>query len=249
MGFDFTHLFPKWPKSHSNGWGTIIKLDPEILFHEEKLKKLKSGLQYTLSQKGHGQREKPVPFFGLIKEDEEDLEEEGKGIPMLYSRRQCAGVKVCEFLAEEFRGSHTEVDPDGLKWAKMFASQSKIEAKSAGQKNEALYEEWFDQRCDKYTPSRTGRNSACNGKTVIYSKLPSDGESQIGRIYIGCEKYTSSTLSHGKHMFYPLKSMHDPATIIKMWGKDRCRVKTEMLKALKINWDESEEGMLNESET
>jgi hypothetical protein len=248
MGFDFTNLFPKWPKSHSKGWGTIIKLDPAILYDEEKLKKLKSGLQYTLSQKGHGQRPKAVPFFGLIKEDEGDSEEKGEGIPMLYSRRQCAGVKVCEFLAEEFRGPHTEVDPDGLKWAKMFASQSKVEAKSVGQKNEALYEEWFDYRCDKYTPSRTERNSKCNGKTVIYSRLPSDGESQIGRIYIGCENYTPSS-THGKHTFYPLRSMHDPAAIIKMWGKDRCRVKKEMLQALKINWDESEEGTLNEKET
>lgn len=85
-------------------------------------------------------------------------------------------------------------------------------------------------------------NSQHNGPTVTDSRLPSDGQSQIGRIFIGCENYTSVP-GQGKHIFVPLKSMHDPVTIIKMWGKDRCRVKKEMLEALKINWDTIEEGM------
>ena len=53
---------------------------------------------------------------------------------MEHSWRRCAGVKACEFLPEEMRVSHTEVDADGLEWAKYLAEQELAEASTFKEK-------------------------------------------------------------------------------------------------------------------
>ena len=53
-------------------------------------------------------------FFKTEKEEE---------VKMNYYYRQCAGVKVCEFIPEEMKLPHTEADPVGHEWVKLSAIQ------------------------------------------------------------------------------------------------------------------------------
>jgi hypothetical protein len=124
------------------------------------IKKLKNSLQYSLSNnRGHGNRlKKSVEFF----------ETDGEaGVSMNYSSRQCAGVKSCQYLSDELKTLHVEVDmSEGHLWAKLLAEQEKPENTTWTQQVETLYEMYQDYPCER--PSLTNRNG-CQGRTVIRS--------------------------------------------------------------------------------
>ena len=187
-------------------------------------------MQYSLGKAGHGNLSQPVDFFST-----NDIDE----VKMFHSKRKCAGVKVCEFLPQEMKDPHMEVDLDGLKWAKLFATQSRKEAISSSQKNEVLFEEWYSKQCDRYKIGRA--YGTCGGRSVIISKLPNTrSNNQIGLIYIGCSNYQKGERGH---LFFPLKSIHDSNIIIQMWDKEQCYVRSEMLNALNFDWNEIQNCM------
>ena len=96
---EFTKVFPQFPKTHSDGYATVIEIDESIL-NKKALLALKRGCQYSSLKDGHGFRlTKNIPFF---------TETDNSNGTMEHSWRRCAGVKACEFLPEEMRVSHTE---------------------------------------------------------------------------------------------------------------------------------------------
>jgi hypothetical protein len=135
----FTSMLPQFPESHIKGIATVIgPLDDSVL-NPEAITKLKDGIQYSLTR-GHGNRLRDnVEFFATEDED----------VPMIYSQRQCAGVKVCEFLADEMKTPHTSVEVDGNMWARGLAEQTFIEADSSATQVEVLYERYKDEICDR----------------------------------------------------------------------------------------------------
>lgn len=73
-----------------------------------------------MSRIGHGTRlKKHVEYFAS--EGDED-------VPMNYSTRQCAGVKIYEYFPDELRTPHTSMEPDDHKWADYLADQEREEA-------------------------------------------------------------------------------------------------------------------------
>ena len=88
---------------------------------------------------------------------------------MYHSRRQCAGVKACEFLADELKAPHTAIENDGHKWAQLLALQERAEAMTYTAQVETTYEQHKDDVCDR--PNLSGRG-VCNGSTVIRSLKP-----------------------------------------------------------------------------
>jgi len=86
---EFTSFVPAYPKSHENGYATVVEL-PKSGLIQERVDQLKKAMQYTLTREGHGKRlKKHIEFFEI--EGEEDKE-----IPMFMSHRNCAGVKVSQ---------------------------------------------------------------------------------------------------------------------------------------------------------
>ena len=121
----FSNIFPQFPKTHPNGYATVIELNNTILNHKA-LHTLKKGCQYSTLSHEHGFRPKHhIPFFTNL---------QNENGTMLYSYRRCAGVKACEFLAEELRVSHNEVNDDGLEWVRLLAKQELSEANTFEQK-------------------------------------------------------------------------------------------------------------------
>ena len=172
---EFTHYFPQYPKTHTEGYATIVELDEKIL-NRQALLELKKACQYTQTSEGHGFRVKhPIPFF--VNPDNLD------GM-MEYSHRCCAGVKVCEYLAEDLKIPHTEVDPDGLEWAKRLAEQERAEGKSFNSKVDLLFTQYFHDTCDRDLGA-----GPCKGRTVIRSHEPSSRYTNTSRLFIGCEKW------------------------------------------------------------
>src|SRR5205814_5719076 len=57
---EFTSIFPSYPKSHINGYATVVDLD-KLITKAEDVTNLRNALQYSLT-KGHGQRLKTVEF-------------------------------------------------------------------------------------------------------------------------------------------------------------------------------------------
>jgi len=79
-------IVPAYPKSALNGYGTVIELSGDSNFNLEQIKKLKAAMQYTLKG-GHGDRLiKHVPY---LENEDDDID-----IPMMKTKRLCAGVKV-----------------------------------------------------------------------------------------------------------------------------------------------------------
>ena len=136
----FTKVFPEFPPTHPEGYATVIELEDTILNHKALLA-LKGGCQYSVTGEGQGYRPKSTAFF---------VTPDNTTGTMHHSWRRCAGVKACEFLAEELKVSHTEVDDDGLEWAKLLAEQEKAEANSWDVKVLALLDEYFDDTCTRY---------------------------------------------------------------------------------------------------
>jgi hypothetical protein len=102
---EHTNIFPEFPKTHKDGYATIIELEESILKDEKRVKELKTAMQYTLTRENHGNRlQSHVPYFG-VSEDHEESDEEEKVVSMQHSRRRCAGVKVYSYFPDELRGS------------------------------------------------------------------------------------------------------------------------------------------------
>ena len=108
----YISLFPAYPKSHINRYASVVEL-PTTVISSEGVTKLRNALQYSL-RKGAGKQEKVVNFFKTEEEEE---------VKMNYHYRQCAGVKVCEFIPEEMKLPHTEADPVGHEWVNLSAIQ------------------------------------------------------------------------------------------------------------------------------
>ena len=195
------NLFPAYPKSNLDGYASIVELPPQIA-SVEGVTKLRNALQYSLT-KGAGKREKVVNFFqneGLIK--------------MNYHYRQCAGVKICEYMPDTLRGPHTQVDSDNLEWARLLGAQEQAEAATHDGEIATIYEQWAYTKCDKYQAG--GRE--CGGQPVIKSLNATSGSSIYTRLFIGCDKW--SPRSRG-HIFVSL-SGYDPITVLQIWGRNRC---------------------------
>ena len=194
------NLFPAYPKSHLNGYATIVDLSPQIA-SIDSVTKLRNALQYSLT-KGAGKRTKVV------------RDDEGDEVKMSYHYRQCAGVKICEFMPEDLRGPHTYVDSDDLQWAKLLAAQEQAEATTHVGEIAMIYEEWSKRTCDKYEIL----GGQCSGQTVIRSLKLTPASSIYSRLFIGCKKWTQRSKGH---TFVSL-SEYDPVTILQIWGRDRC---------------------------
>lgn len=99
---EFTALFPEFPKSHEEGYATVIDLSDELLGSDEsQVMNLLKGMQYSRSNQGGGgiRIKDHVEFFA---KDDDDNEE--SLVPMGYHTRKCAGVKVCEFFPDPSSG-------------------------------------------------------------------------------------------------------------------------------------------------
>jgi len=86
---------PAYPKSHSNGFATVVEL-PDMMngkpykWTKEKIKALRQAMQYTLTA---SQGDKIIPHVEYFEiEGNEELD-----FPMNESYRKCAGVKVRNF--------------------------------------------------------------------------------------------------------------------------------------------------------
>ena len=79
---EFSNFFPPYPKTHTKGVDHVIELSSELLADEEKLKKFRTALQYSMT-KGHRIKTRHnVPFFSI----------DGEDVPMNYFYRQCNGT-------------------------------------------------------------------------------------------------------------------------------------------------------------
>jgi hypothetical protein len=105
---EFTSLVPEFPKSHENGYGTVIDLPDSVLISEAQVMNLIKAMQYSRSNQGGGgiRVKDNIEFFSKQGESHEDNQ-----VSMGYHARQCAGVKVCEYFPVT---SHTEVDPTSI---------------------------------------------------------------------------------------------------------------------------------------
>ena len=100
---ELTALFPEFPKSHEEGYATVIDLSDELLgSNESQVMNLLKGMQYSRSNQGGGgiRIKDHVEFFA---KNEDDNEEENL-VPMGYHSRKCASVKVCEFFPDPSSG-------------------------------------------------------------------------------------------------------------------------------------------------
>jgi hypothetical protein len=79
--FEFGSIFPPFPKTHRDGFATIIELPPELL-NPEALNKFKSAMQYSKTL-GHGKKTTNHSEFFAV---------DGEYTSMEYSMRQCAGI-------------------------------------------------------------------------------------------------------------------------------------------------------------
>ena len=237
---EFTALFPEYPKSHKDGYATVIELEDDIALRlatdtNFALDLIKT-MQYSRSnQSGGGFRKKEhVPFFGKsnsadFKNDTDtDSDSEDDLVPMQYCVRQCAGVKTCEFFKVI---PHTEVDlVNGLDWAKGLAEQERSESYSGHGKVLTLYQENKDELC---TRPILGATRKCGGKTVIRSKNQDRGLSVHGHLFIGCEYWQPCEKGH----IYQSLDGYNPLAVLRIWGRERCHVHEDILEALQFNWD------------
>ena len=221
---EFTGVFPTFPKTHSEGYATVIELDDTVLNHKALLA-LKQSCQYSVTSEGHGYRLKNSPFFVPSSNSTDSMQ---------HSRQQCAGVKACEFLAEELKVAHTEVDEERLLWAKLLAEQEKAEANTWDAKVLSLLDEYFEDTCTRYVP---GSNQTCGGRTVIRSFENSSKYMHSNRLFIGCEKWKKG---QADHTMIPLQH-YDPIAVIQLWGKERCMIHKDIIVRLKLSdWFESD---------
>ena len=224
---EFTNIVPEYPKTHLKGYATVISLDDSVL-NPTAIDELRKGFQYSLCD-GRGKRFiNHVEFFGIKGELEVSME---------HSMRQCAGVKVCEFLPEEMKKPHTEVDPEGHTWAELLGAQEQAEAFTFNAQVETLYEQYENQLCER--TSFNGRD-VCGGRTVIRSFAPKATYSSLNRLFIGCEKYRGREKGH---TFFNLQQ-YDPIAILQMWGKERCLVHDDIIEDLGITWPNNLNGNL-----
>jgi hypothetical protein len=149
---------------------------------------------------------------------------------MRYYVRSCAGSKVCEFLPDEFKVPHTEVDPNGLDWAPLLAEQERAGANSQP-KVDKIYEIYESDRCDRPV---LGGTRKCNGKSVIRSRAKESNTSLYHRLFIGCEHWQPKERGH---LTVSLDGL-DPAAVLRRWGRDRCHVHSDILQELNISWNE-----------
>jgi hypothetical protein len=96
-------IFPEFFKTNEKGYAIVIHL-PDSVLSEKKIMELIKEMQYSRSnQGGRGVYIKDhIEFFS--KDDSSD-----EVIPIAYSTRTCASIKVYEYFPEN-SGWHTEVD-------------------------------------------------------------------------------------------------------------------------------------------
>lgn len=220
-------LFPAYPKSHADGYASVIEL-PKQIANAEGVTKLRDSLQYSLTGGYRKGKRKPEVVKNFLGEGE---------VKMTHHVRQCAGVKVCEYLSVDLKKPHTEVDLDDLEWAKLLAEQERAEAASYVGEIATIHETWVDHKCDKYEIL----GGKCGGRTVVGSLKATSGSSIYTRLFIGCEKWTPRSQGH---TFVSLTGF-DPTTVLQMWGKDRCyRVSNDFKEMMDGKWDDKGLGIL-----
>jgi hypothetical protein len=213
---EFTNCPPQYPKTHPKGYATIIRLNDEIL-NRQVLLELKKDCQYTQTSKGHGFRVKrPIPFFA----NPENLDG-----AMEHSHRCCAGVRVCEYLADDLKIPHTEVDPDGLEWATRLAEQERTEGNSFNSKVDELFAQHFHDTCDRDLGA-----GKCEGRTVIRSHDRSARYTNTSRLFIGCEKWRKG---QSEHTYVRLQHF-DLIAVMKLWGPERCDIHDDVVQYLNL---------------
>jgi hypothetical protein len=106
---EHTNIFPEFPKTHKDRYATIIELEESILKNENRVKELKTAMQYTLTREGHGNRTQSHVLYLGASQDQEESGDEGESVSMQHGCRCCAGVKVCSHFPDELRGPHTEL--------------------------------------------------------------------------------------------------------------------------------------------
>ena len=253
---DFTDLFPEYPKTHKDGFATVIELDSDVAKklagNKEFGSEMLQTLQYSRNNKdGHGWRRvrdvqffsnptdsghKPIQLESTDADDSDGSDEGIRKVPMLHSVRRCAAVKACEFFKVT---PHTEVNFDHLEWAQELAKQERSATYTGYSRVLTLFDTYKDDTCQK--PINGGR-SQCGGKTVIRSLAPKENGSVLHRLFIGCENFQPR---EGKHLFTKLDT-YDPLEVLKVWGRDRCYVHKDILDSYGVSWDELE-GMHRKS--
>lgn len=89
---EHTSYVPAYPKSHVEGYATVVKLPPDANLTKEKIRKFRQSMQYTLTDGRGDALVSHVEFFETEGEDEAE-------VPMNKSYRRCAGVKVWETIS------------------------------------------------------------------------------------------------------------------------------------------------------
>ena len=144
---------------------------------------------------------------------------------------------MCEFFEDKLRAPHTQVNPlEGHRWAQLLSQQMSKEGCLSTQKASILYEQFKNATCE-YT---NYHGQICGGHSVIRS-FNEDPDSTGLRpshthIFIGCDHWQPKE-RHLKHII----GNYDPVSLLKLWGRDHCRVHTEILDDLGFTWASTEE--------
>jgi hypothetical protein len=139
------------------------------------------------------------------------------------------GSKACEFLAPEHLVRHTEVDDEeGLRWPKLLAKQEEQEANNRYTMAEAHYDRARKEPCGRYS---TAHNGPCPGKPVLRA---SSGQNDIHkRLFVGCDMWRPREKNH---RFIDCRDL-DPIAVLRVWGKEQCKVPDDFLEQLDFTWD------------
>ena len=119
-------------------------------------------------------------------------------------------TQTCEFLSNDLRGSHTEVDVEnGHLWSERLAEQERRVATDENSlilQAEVVYEGYKDHKC----PRLNVKGHQCQGKTVIRSFSLERRTGTIERLFIGCEHYQGREKGH---MFFSIQNVDIPALL------------------------------------
>jgi hypothetical protein len=229
---EFTNLYPQYPKTHQNGYGTVIGLHNKVLTKKIR-EELKGSIQYSMSRNGGGgwRVVDHVPFFAKNESDK---------VPMMYSVRECAGAKACEFFPKAMK-NHTEVDEDvALDWAVLLTKQEKLASNNSRTSVAALFEHYESVLCDRHV---IGGIRVCGGRTMIRSWKddPDMPLRPTNRLFVGCEFWQPG----GKHHTYRKLDGYNPVEVLRVWGRKRCQVHAELLTELEFSWDNADADLEN----
>jgi hypothetical protein len=193
----FHEVMPAYPESDPDGHAHVVSLPDNC--QPKEVDYYVRSMQYSVGG-GYGSKgDVENEFFNKAR--------------MQHHKRQCQGVKACEFLDPKHLKPHTSVPTSSLTWAENAAEQHSKQGYDALYNAEVFYTAWKQKRCS-FKDSRTGIQ--CQGKACLRSHSAGYSFGSSGRPYLGC------TLSRkGETHIYVNISQYDIAYLINLFGKER----------------------------